>query len=179
MPPDIVIVPEHPSDAVWVEELYEIAFGPGRFARTGHLLRGGLPHDPATSFVAERRDIVLGAIRQNRITVGGAPAYLLGPLAVAETAAKQGIGRALLHRSIDAARATRAEAIVLVGDYPFYGPSGFEPVGEAIRLTVPVDRRRLLMLPLRRPLSGLLVSRAWEDEPGAAGAEAAEAIPAA
>jgi predicted N-acetyltransferase YhbS len=161
MPPDIVIVPEQPSDAVWVEELYEIAFGPGRFARTGHLLRGGLPHDPLTSFVAERNDIVLGAIRQNRVTVGGAPAYLLGPLAVAETSAKQGIGRALLHRSIDAARGTAAEAIVLVGDHPFYGPSGFEPAANAVELSVPVDRRRLLMLPLARRLAGRLVSQPW------------------
>lgn len=161
MPPDIVIVPEQPSDAVWVEELYETAFGPGRFARTGHLLRGGAPHDPLTSFVAERGDIVLGAIRQNRIHVGGAPAYLLGPLAVAETSAKQGIGRALLNRSIAAARGTIAEAIVLVGDHPFYGPSGFEPAGDAIELSVPVERRRLLMLPLKRALRGPLVSRAW------------------
>lgn len=162
MPPDIVIVPEQPSDAVWVEELYEHAFGPGRFARTGHLLRGGEPHDPATSFVAERGDVVLGAIRQNRVTIGGAPAYLLGPLAVAETSAKQGIGRALLNRSIAAAQQTRAEAIVLVGDHPFYGPSGFEPAADLVRLSVPVERKRLLMRPLVRPLSGLLVSQPWD-----------------
>jgi predicted N-acetyltransferase YhbS len=156
MPPDVVLRPEQASDKTAVDALYAVAFGPGRFARTAWRLRQDLAHDPAVSFVADRRNLVIGAIRQTPVTVGGVPAYLLGPLAVAETAAKQGIGRALLDRSIASARASEAHAIVLVGDLAFYGPSGFERTGEAIEFPGPVERHRLLALPLRRRVRGAL-----------------------
>ncbi|MCF3934169.1 N-acetyltransferase [Acuticoccus sp. M5D2P5] len=161
MPPDLNIRPEEASDADAVENLYAIAFGPGRFSRTAYRMRDGVPHDPLTSFVAERNGLVIGAIRQTRIRVGEAKAYLLGPLAVAETAAKQGIGRGLLKRSIDAARGTAADAIVLVGDPPFYGPSGFDQVWDAILMPGPVERHRLLCLPLKRMVSGPVSVATW------------------
>jgi predicted N-acetyltransferase YhbS len=163
MPPDVLLRPERASDADAVEALYAVAFGPGRFARTAWRLREGRAHDPQVSFVADRRGLVIGAIRQTRVRVGGAPAYLLGPLAVAETAAKQGIGRALLERSIAAARTTRAEAIVLVGDRPFYAPSGFEPVAGAVTFPGPVEPHRLLALVLRHPVRGALTAATWSD----------------
>lgn len=161
MPPDIVLRRETPSDAVPVETLYAVAFGPGRFSRTAYRLREGMPHDPVTSFVADRNRLVIGAIRQTRVRVGGRPAFLLGPLAVAETAAKQGIGRALLERSVAAAAETEADAIVLVGDHPFYGPSGFERVDRAVALPGPVERHRVLALPLKRAVAGAVTPEAW------------------
>lgn len=162
MPPDIVLRPERPSDEAAVESLYTTTFGPGRFSRTAYRMRMDGPHDPATSFVADRKGLVIGAIRQCRISVGGAPAYLLGPLAVAETAAKQGIGKALLKHSIDAASQTPAHAIVLVGDHAFYGPSGFHPAPQGtLTMPGPVESHRLLIHPLRTPIKGQVIIGGW------------------
>lgn len=162
VPPDLILRPERTGDAAAVEALYAAAFGPGRFVRTASRVRGDAPHDPAVSFVGERRGIVVGAIRQTPVTVGGSPAYFLGPLAVAEMAAKQGIGRALLTLSIDAARKSAADAIVLIGDEPFYGPSGFKLVPRgSMMLDGPVEPHRLLSLPLRGPVSGPLIASDW------------------
>ncbi|MEM8853305.1 MAG: N-acetyltransferase [Pseudomonadota bacterium] len=162
MPPDIVLRPERPTDEAAVESLYTIAFGPGRFSRTAYRMRMDGPHDASTSFVADRNGLVIGAIRQSRICVGDAPAYLLGPLAVAETAAKQGIGRALLDHSIKAASQTPAEAIVLVGDHGFYGPSGFHPAPQgALTMPGPVESHRLLVHPLRTAVKGPVTVGGW------------------
>ena len=161
LPIGLEIRPEEPDDEDAVETLYGIAFGPGRFSRTAYRLREGVPHDPRVSFVADRNGLVIGAIRQTAVVVGGRPAYLLGPLAVAETAAKQGIGRALLHRSIEAAAETEAEAVILVGDPAFYGPSGFVQVWDQIVMPGPVERHRLMERPLRRSVEGPLSADPW------------------
>lgn len=163
LPPNLVIRPEVDADESAVETLYGIAFGPGRHARTAYRLREGSAHDPRVSFVADRNGLVIGAIRQSAVAVGGRPAYLLGPLAVAETAAKQGIGRALLHRSIDAARHTAADAIVLIGDPAFYGPSGFVPVGDQVVMPGPVELHRVQVLTLRAPVAGPLALDPWPE----------------
>lgn len=162
MPPDVALRPEDPADHAAVERLYAIAFGPGRFTRTAFLIRAGVPHDPATSFVAERRGLIIGAIRQVPAWLGETRAFLLGPLAVAETAAKQGIGRALLKSSLTAADAAGAAAVVLVGDAPFYRPSGFRPVqAGAITLSGPTETHRLLVRASGALPAGRLCVRAW------------------
>ena len=161
LPENLVLRPEEEEDAPDVEALYDVVFGPGRHAKGSARIREGVAHDRAVSFVADRNGLVIGAIRQTRVSVGGAPAYLLGPLAVAETAAKQGIGRALLTRSVDAARLTGADGIVLVGDPPFYAPSGFSGAMEAIGFPVPVEAHRLQSLALRAPLAGTLRVGGW------------------
>ncbi len=160
LPSDLVLRPERVDDDPAIEALYASAFGPGRHVRTASRIREGTRPEPSVSFVADRRGLVIGAIRQTPVAVGGAPTLMLGPLAVAETAAKQGIGRALLLRSIEAARYTDAAAIVLVGDEPFYGPSGFKRVPHgSIVMPGPVEAHRLLQLPLRATVSGPLTRR--------------------
>ncbi|MEM8664686.1 MAG: N-acetyltransferase [Pseudomonadota bacterium] len=161
MPPDVSLRPEQPQDFQLVDRLYEAAFGPGRHARTAWRLRGGARHDPRVSFVAERRGLLVGAIRQSQVTVGGAPAFLLGPLAVAETAAKKGIGSALMHHSIAAARTTGAHAIVLIGDAPYYRPFGFCEV--TVTLPLPWEPHRLLAMALTETVSGALLAIPWDE----------------
>lgn len=164
MPPDIELRPEEPHDHAAVERLYVAAFGPGRHSRTAALVRGSVPHDLATSFVAVRRGLVIGAIRQAPARIEDAPAFLLGPLAVAETAAKQGIGRALLNRSTAAGEVLGAHATVLIGDPAFYGPSGFARIdGGAIWLDAPVEPHRFLVrLPEGAAMPrGRLVVETW------------------
>ena len=163
MPPNVELRHELPSDYAAIDALYRAAFGPGRHTRTAYRIRGATPHDPAVSFVADRDGLVIGAIRQTRVSVGGDPAFLLGPLAVAETAAKQGLGRALLARSIAAAERTRAASIVLVGDLPFYGHAGFRPASERIRLPGPVEPHRLLERVIHHEVVGMVESNAWAD----------------
>ena len=165
MPPEITLRAEESADDAAVESLYAAAFGPGRHARTAFRVRGDDPHDRSVSFVAERERLVIGAIRQSRVVIGSSPAYLLGPLAVAQTAAKRGTGRALLERAIAAAQETVADAIVLIGDEPFYGPSGFRRVAPSqIVLAGPTEPHRLLVLGLRADVKGQLLSKCWPSQ---------------
>ncbi|WP_420391702.1 GNAT family N-acetyltransferase [Acuticoccus sp.] len=164
VPHDIVLRPERPDDADGVEALYAQVFGPGRHARMAYRLREGATRDHTVSVVAVRGGLVIGAVRQVRVLVGGAPAYLLGPLAVAETAAKQGIGGALMHRTADAAAGTPAHGIVLVGDPEFYEPLGYRPAGDRIVMPGPVERHRVLERTLRCELGGPLGLGPWLEE---------------
>lgn len=144
MLPDITLRPEDVGDAAAVDALYATVFGPGRFARTSWRLRRAAPHEPSVSFVAARRGLIVGAVRQSKAMVGTAPGLLLGPLAVAETAAKRGIGRALMETTLDAADALGATAIVLVGDLAYYAPFGFVRA-DGLRLDGPAEPHRLLI----------------------------------
>ena len=57
----------------------------------------------------------------------------------------QGIGEALVSRSLEAAREAGATLSILVGDEPYYGRMGFKraPAGR-IQMPGPVDPARLL-----------------------------------
>jgi predicted N-acetyltransferase YhbS len=140
---------EAAADAAPVEALLNVAFGPGRFAKTAYRLREGVPHDPALSFVALAGERLIGSVRLTPIVIGEAPALLLGPLAVHPDFEGRGAGRALVRTAVAAARAAGHDAVMLVGDPPYYGPLGFAPVAPgAIRLPGPVDPRRILLAEL-------------------------------
>ncbi len=144
-----VIRAETSSDAPEIESLLDVAFGPGRFAKTAYRLREGVPHDARLSFVAIAGDRLVGSVRLTAIRIGDAPALLLGPLAVAPHFANRGAGRELVRTSLDAARVDAHRLVLLVGDRPYYGPLGFEPVPPGqITMPGPVDPARLLACPL-------------------------------
>lgn len=137
---------ETPADAGAIEAIHEATFGPGRFARTAFRLREGVAPVAALSLVAEREGQVVGSVRLTPIVIGeAAPALLLGPLAVLPQLKNQGIGKALMRRSIDLARQDGHRLIVLVGDLPYYWPFGFRAVqpGQLV-MPSPVDPARLL-----------------------------------
>jgi predicted N-acetyltransferase YhbS len=79
------------------------------------------------------------------IAIGEAPALLLGPLIVEPVFRSQGIGEALVKRSLEAAKAAGWKLVILVGDEPYYARMGFRraPNGH-ISLPGPVDPERLL-----------------------------------
>ena len=80
------------------------------------------------------------------ITAGpNRPALLLGPIAVACDRQNRGIGAALMHHSLRAADRLGHEAVLLVGDAPYYERFGFsaEKTG-ALWLPGPYERHRLL-----------------------------------
>ncbi|WP_407941813.1 GNAT family N-acetyltransferase [Methylobrevis albus] len=137
---------EAPADAAAIEAIHEATFGPGRFARTAFRLREGVASVAALSLVAERQGQVVGSVRLTPILIGEtAPALLLGPLAVLPELKSQGIGKALMRRSIDLARQDGHRLIVLVGDLPYYWPFGFRTVPPGkLGFPGPVDPARLL-----------------------------------
>jgi predicted N-acetyltransferase YhbS len=145
----LLIRPERPSDAEGIERLHERTFGPGRFARTAYRLREGLAQEPDLSFTVMVGTLLVGSIRVTRLSMGGAPGLLLGPVTVEPAFMGRGIGMALVRRVIDAARAGGHRLMLLVGDEPFYGRAGFRRVPNG-RLVMPgpVDPARLLVLEL-------------------------------
>ncbi|MBU3970565.1 MAG: N-acetyltransferase [Alphaproteobacteria bacterium] len=137
-PAPLRIETEAPADAAAVEGLVLAAFGPGRFAKTAERLRERARI--AAGFVAREDGRVIGSVRLWAITVGGAPALFLGPIAVAPDSRRAGLGADLVQACVEHAAKT---GILLVGDLPYFGRFGFRPAPEA-RLTGPVDQRRVL-----------------------------------
>jgi predicted N-acetyltransferase YhbS len=173
---------EKPEDAGAIDALVTQGFGPGRYAKTAYRLREGVRHLPELAFVAERDGELVATVRYWPIDVGGAPALMLGPLAVRNELRGQGIGIGLMEHSLNAARNLGHRAVILVGDAPYYGRVGFKAIKPIGRITMPgpVDYARLLGLAL---VEGALdqmegaVKRARLDEAIAA-ASAPLAVPA-
>jgi predicted N-acetyltransferase YhbS len=144
------LVAEKPADRAAVDALIDEAFGPGRYAKTAERLREGNVPLLDLSFVCWRGAEPIGCVRQWPILIGGAPVVFLGPFAVDEGQRKHGLGAALIKHACEAAAAAGHEAILLVGDLPYFGPLGFEivPAGR-IALPGPVDPRRVLWRALK------------------------------
>lgn len=141
----LIIEPVTPADADAVEHLNQRVFGPGRFARSAYRVRETADPDPSLSFVARVGTLLVGANFMTPIAVTDAPALLLGPLIVEPVFRSQGIGEALVNRSLEAAKAAGWKLVILVGDEPYYARMGFKPVPPGrIRLPGPVDPGRLL-----------------------------------
>jgi predicted N-acetyltransferase YhbS len=147
------ISPETPEDSPEVEALLDQCFGVGRRTKTTYRLREGEQPVSTLCHVARSpcgRMVGANSFWDLRIGEGGAPALLLGPLAVAPDLQNKGIGRALMHRGISEARDLGHRLIVLVGDEPYYGRVGFRQVPPGrLLLPGPVDPARLLYLELK------------------------------
>ena len=108
------------------------------------------------SFAALLDVEMIGSVRLTRISIGGADAMLLGPLAVAPKQKGRGAGRRLMRRGMDAALAKRVGFVLLVGDSPYYRDFGFEPAPRgSIIFPAPVDPARILLADLRADRNGL------------------------
>ena len=79
-----IIRAELPRDQAAIESLVNLAFGPGRFAKTAYRLREGVLPDSRLSFVAQdaESESLWGSVRFWPMVAGATPALLLGPLAV-------------------------------------------------------------------------------------------------
>ena len=141
----LILEPATDDDAEPIERLNERVFGPGRFARAAYRIRETTDADPGLSFVARVGTLLVGASAMTPITIGGAPALLLGPLIVEPVFRSQGIGEALVKRSLEAAKVAGWKLVILVGDEPYYARMGFQraPAGR-ISLPGPVNPERLL-----------------------------------
>ncbi|HXY57660.1 MAG TPA: N-acetyltransferase [Methylocystis sp.] len=138
------------QDEAAIEKLDERAFGPGRFARTAYRLREGVEPDYALSFVAHVGTLLVGANRMTPILVDLTPALLLGPLTVEPAFRSQGVGEALMKKSLAVAAAAGHGLVLLVGDEDYYARVGFSRVPHGkIVMPGPVDPDRLLYRELR------------------------------
>ena len=128
------------------EALLDRVWGDHRFHKTAQRLREGRLPAESLSFVAEEDTCVVGTVRLWHILAGPArPALLLGPLAVDDAWRGLGIGTRLMQRATEAARRLGHQAILLVGDAPYYGRFGFSADNTAaLWLPGPYQRDRLL-----------------------------------
>jgi predicted N-acetyltransferase YhbS len=143
------IMPETAADAVSIARLHERTFGPGRHAKSSYRLREGIGHVLELSFTARISTLLVGSVRLSPIRIGDASALLLGPLTVEPPFRERGIGYALIERALVAARTGGHQLVILVGDEPYYGKSGFKPVPKGrVTLPGPVDPARVLVCEL-------------------------------
>ncbi|MBB5746459.1 GNAT family N-acetyltransferase [Brevundimonas variabilis] len=143
------ISPETPFDRAAIEGLVLRAFGPGRFAKTAERLRE--QSTLAAGFVARDGDRIVGSVRLWAITVAGHAAVFLGPIAVEADRRGGGLGADLVQACVDHARSSGVAGVLLVGDLPYFARFGFEPA-PSVTLPGPVDRRRVMWLPLTEPV---------------------------
>ena len=159
-----VYLNENASHGEIIDVINEEAFGPGRFVRAAERVREQGAHDVSLSFVAAVDDDIAGSVRMTPVMAGGIAGHLLGPLAVRPTFKNLGIGRQLVRIAVAAAHEAGSEAVILVGDPPYYSPLGFEPVTARLVFPGPVDPRRVLVAPngerIHERLNGKIAWRA-------------------
>lgn len=134
------------------EALLDRCFGPQRFMKSSERLREGRLPAPGLAFTAEREDgVLVGTVRLWNVAVGnGCDALLLGPLAVDPALQGKGLGARMMHAAIVRASEAGHEAILLVGDAPYYARFGFDArVTCDLHMPGPVERERFLGLELR------------------------------
>jgi predicted N-acetyltransferase YhbS len=140
-----VYLTEDPTHDATIQIINDEAFGPGRHARAAERVREQGPHDRSLSFVATVDGEVIASVRMTPIQAGQARAHMLGPLAVRPDFKNLGIGRELVRIAVMAAARKGGEAVILVGDPPYYGPLGFRPVKAKLAFPGPVDPARILV----------------------------------
>lgn len=153
--------------AAAVEALLDRVFGADRRGRTAYRIREGMAQIDALSFAAFEGEALAGTIQcwpiELRHRDGSAtPLVMLGPVAIVPERQGEGYGRALMHASIDRARALgMADALMLIGDPEYYGRFGFSAdCTAAWEAPGTVERHRLLAYGPCTPLApGLLGPR--------------------
>ena len=132
------------------EDLLDSVFGAERREKTCERLRDGQAPARGLSLVAEIDGRVVGTVRLWHVKAGERDALLLGPLAVARDCQSRGIGSRLIRAALNRAAAQNHQAVILVGDAPYYERFGFssELTGD-LDLPGPVDRARFLALELQ------------------------------
>ena len=154
---DLVYLTEDASHDAVVELINAEAFGPGRHTRAAARIREQGPHDRSLSFICTDDGETIASVRMTPVDAGAVKGHLLGPLAVRPSHKNRGIGRELVRIAIEAARRQGSEAVILVGDPPYYMPLGFETVAyDALCFPGPVDPGRVLVVPMAQDVHARL-----------------------
>ena len=144
---DLVYLTEDASHDAVIELINAEAFGPGRFVKAAARIREQGPHDRSLSYICADDGETIASVRMTPVLAGGVHGHLLGPLAVRPSHKNMGIGRELVRIAVESARRKGSEAVILVGDPPYFSRFGFLPAPDAV-LSGPVDRRRVMWLPI-------------------------------
>ncbi|MGA0596771.1 GNAT family N-acetyltransferase [Enterovirga sp. CN4-39] len=141
---------ETSKDVVARERLLDRCFGDERFAKTCERLREGRLPAVDLALVVEREGEIVATVRLWNVTAGpGRPALLLGPIAVDPALQGLGIGAKLMRHALARAEELGHDAVILVGDAPYYERFGFSAEAVAgLWLPGPVERERFLGLEL-------------------------------
>ena len=133
LPTGFRIVAERAGDAAAIEALLDRAFGADRRLRRSYSFRDGIESEPSLRLVAlDPAGALVGTLRFWPVLVASPSsprraALLLGPLAVEPALKGRGVGRALVHDGLAAARSAGHALVLLVGDPSYYGQFGFVP----------------------------------------------------
>lgn len=145
------IVLEAPEHAAAIETLLDSAFGLDRHRKTSYRLRDGVAPITDLCLVATGDEgELLGTLRFWPVSVAGVGrVLLLGPIAVINDQRSTGIGTRLMQEGLARAKAAGWQAVILVGDEPYYARFGFSRT-RALGLAMPgpVDPARFLALDL-------------------------------
>lgn len=146
----IQIRDEIASDVAARERLLDACFGPVRFLKTSQRLREGRLPAQGLALTAVQGDKLVGTVRLWEVATGcGRPALLLGPLAVDPSVQGAGLGGALMRDALARAADLGHEAVLLVGDAPYYARFGFaEARAAGLTMPGPFERARFLGLDL-------------------------------
>ncbi|MGE3247209.1 MAG: GNAT family N-acetyltransferase [Beijerinckiaceae bacterium] len=145
-----VIRDERAGDIAAREALLDSSLGEGRFAKTSERLREGRLPAEGLALSATVEGELAGTVRLWHVRAGECNALLLGPLAVSGKHRSSGLGGALMRAAIARAQGLGHEAILLVGDAPYYARFGFSAdLTGGLDLPGPVDRERFLALELQ------------------------------
>ena len=147
------IVAETHAHAPAREALLDRAMGLKWKKKSSQKLRRGRRPSEGLAFVARDASsgAIVGTVRLWDVTAGanGPAALLLGPLAVEPSLKSAGIGKALMSHAISEARRLGHQAILLVGDAPYYARFGFSAEKTAsLAMPGPYERHRFLALEL-------------------------------
>ena len=150
--PAFVITAETAADVAAREALLDRAMGPGRQRKASEKLRRGRRPAEGLAFCArDATGTLVGTVRLWEVALGegGAPALLLGPLAVEPAWKNAGIGSALMRHAVAEAGRLGHRAILLVGDAPYYARFGFSAARTGrLSMPGPYEPRRFLALEL-------------------------------
>lgn len=148
--PVLEIRPEQAEDVEAIEALTIAAFRSAAHADgreqdviAGLRAAGAL----RVSLVAVEAGEIVGHVAVSPVTIadGSADWYGLGPISVAPTRQRQGIGSALMAAALEALRRRQAQGCVLLGDPAYYARFGFRSLPS---LTLPgVDAKYFQALP--------------------------------
>ena len=141
---------ERASDVVAREALLDACFGVNRHTRTCQRLRDGRAPAEGLALSVVRQGRLVGTVRLWHVSAGGVAALVLGPLAVDSSCRKLGMGAALMNHALTAAKARGHDAVLLLGDAPYYARFGFSTRRTGgLSLPGPFEHERLLGLELR------------------------------
>ncbi|KIQ02792.1 GCN5 family acetyltransferase [Agrobacterium tumefaciens] len=157
---ELVYLTEDASHDAIIELINAEAFGPGRHTRAAARIREQGPHDRAISYICADDGETIASVRMTPVLAGNVKGHMLGPLAVRPSHKNLGIGRELVRIAIAAAKRKGSEAVILIGDPPYYMPLGFEKVAYgALDFPGPVDMNRVLVVPLAADTHERLVGK--------------------